>query len=415
MNQPTRQKSPLGVIFLTVFLDMLGIGIIIPVIPALFFETSNDFFAATVGYDTRSILYGLLIACYPIMQFFGAPVLGSLSDRHGRKPVLSVALVGTMIGYLLFGVAILYQNIWLLFFSRMLPGFTGGNISIAMSSISDVSTPETRTQNFGLVGAAFGIGFIIGPALGGVLADSSIISWFDSSTPFWFTALLTLINLILVRVNFDETNHNLTDSKISPWTGIQNIIFSFQTPQLRAIFTVVLLLSLGFTFFTQFFSVRLIDHFKFTEKDIGLLFGWIGIWIALTQGGLVRVLSNRVSPFVILSIAPLALGLLIGADLIAEELWLLYTINPLIGVAQGVITPNLTTVVSEQADARQQGRILGINQSMQALGQVIPPLVGGYLNTLNRSFPLLAGSLLIVFAWVIFMLIFRGKAKPEVN
>ena len=195
-------QKTIVIIFLTVFLDMLGITIIIPVIPALFFDADSLFFGPSYSMDDRSILYGILIAAYPFMQFFGAPLLGTLSDKYGRKPLLRWTILGSLIGYLLFGYAILTHNLILLFISRMIPGFMGGNISIIMSSIADVSSEENKAKNFGMVGAAFGIGFILGPSLGGVLADSELVSWFNHATPFWFTSLLTVINLLFVSFAF---------------------------------------------------------------------------------------------------------------------------------------------------------------------------------------------------------------------
>jgi len=263
---------------------MLGVSIVIPVIPGLFFSETSDFFDPTVSENFRSILYGWLAAAYPLMQFFGAPYLGALSDRYGRKPILAISLVGTMIGYVLFAIAIIRQDIFLLFFSRMLPGFTGGNISIALSAIADISTPEDKTKNFGLVGAAFGLGFILGPAIGGFLADSTVVSWF---------AGLTLINLLLVQFRFPETLKEKQMTPLSMFTGFRNIATSFRTPHLRTIFIVVLLIGLGFSFFTQFFSVFLFQKFSYTEKSIGLLYGWVGIWLVITQGLIVRRMSGK--------------------------------------------------------------------------------------------------------------------------
>jgi DHA1 family tetracycline resistance protein-like MFS transporter len=411
--QKRTPKAPLLTIFLTVFIDMLGISIIIPVIPALFFDPGAGFFSASVSEDTRSVLYGLLIACYPVMQFFGAPLLGALSDRYGRRPILSLSLLGALIGYLLFAIAIVQQHIWLLFFSRLLPGFAGGNISIVLSAIADVSDEAGKTKNFGLVGAAFGIGFILGPTIGGVLADNTVLPWFNHAVPFFFTAMLTLLNILLVWLRFPETLQEPSETPFSLFAGFRNVVRSLSNPRLRVIFTVVLFLSLGFTFFTQFFSVLLIQKFEFSEKNIGWLYGWIGIWLALTQGLIVRRMSGRIAPVRVLSISILCLAISVGVLLIPDQSFWFYILNPLIALSQGITSPNLTTVVSGQAGAKQQGEILGINQSMQSIGAALPPLIAGYLNALNGNLPILTGSILIFAGWAVFVFIFNQKKRPE--
>lgn len=403
------QKSSIGPIFLTAFLDLLGIGIIIPIIPALFFDPGSEFFPESFNMDHRSLLYGLLVATYPIMQFIGAPILGALSDRHGRKPMLTITLFGTLAGYLLFALAIYIGNLPLLFFSRMLPGFMGGNMSIIFSSIADVSDPASKTKNFGLIGMAFGIGFVLGPTIGGILGDHTVVSWFSYSTPFLFTALLTATNIILLRYWFRETLQEKRESKIKPWSGFQNVAKSFTMPNLGPIFVVVLFLALGFSFFTQFFSVRLIEKFEFTTKSIGMLYGWIGLWLIFTQGFTVRILSKKFPSSQILTVTPLLLSIAIGALLLPEKGIIFYFINPFVATFQGITAPNMTTLISEQAGPKQQGEVLGINQSMQSLGQAVPPLIAGYLNTLNGSYPLMAASAFVFLGWVVYM--WRGRGK----
>ncbi len=412
MRPNTRAKDRrLLTIFVTVFIDMLGVGIIIPVIPALFFEESSTFFPQQTSEAYRSIAYGFLIAAFPIMQFFGAPALGSLSDRYGRKPLLILSLIGTAIGYALFANAILSRMLWLLFLSRMLPGFMGGNIAIIFSSISDVSDPQSRARNFGLVGMAFGLGFILGPTIGGLLADNTVISWFTPATPFWFTTGLTVLNILLVAFRFQETLKNPQERRVSFLDGFRNVAGSFKAPNLRRIFLVVLLLSLGFTFFTQFFSVLLFDRFQYTEKNIGLLYGWIGIWLAITQGVTVRQLSRYFSSGYIIQFSILGLAIALSLVLLPQEGFWFYLISPLIATAQGVTAPNLTAVVSEQTTADQQGEILGINQSMQSLGQAVPPIVAGYLNTLNGNLPLLSAALLTFIAWLFYIYFFGRRSE----
>ena len=401
------ENKTILIIFITVFLDMLGVTIVIPVIPALFFEPDTLFFASSVSIDERSIIYGFLVAAFPFMQFFGAPILGTLSDRYGRKPILTISLVGTFVGYMLFAYSILTHNLWLLFVSRMIPGFMGGNISIIMSSIADISNEKNKARNFGMVGAAFGLGFILGPSIGGILADDTIVSWFNHATPFWFTSILTVINFMFVRFIFIETINERRQTTITILKGLKNVTTSFKIPRLRNIFIVVLLLSLGFSFFTQFFSVLLIEKFTYSEKDIGFLYGWIGLWLVFTQAVIVRRLSGKVSSEKILQFTPLLLAMAVGALLIPGESQWFYLINPVIAIAQGMTSPNLMSVVSQQAGASHQGEILGINQSMNSIGQCIPPLIAGYLNTINGSLPLTAAAIFIFAAWLVYIFLFK--------
>ena len=416
--QTAPHRSPLLPIFLTVFIDLLGIGIIIPVLPALFFGPDATVLGPDVSYQQRSIIFGFLIASYPIMQFFGAPVLGALSDRYGRKPMLMLSLAGTFIGYVLFAIAVERNLLFLLFFSRMLPGFTGGNISIIFSSIADVSDPNdpgSRARNFGLVGMAFGLGFIMGPTLGGLLADKSVVSWFTAATPFYFTAIITFINIVLVQFRFGETLRERRETAVSFFTGFRNIGKSFSDPRLRGIFGVVLLLSLGFTFFAQFFAVLLIGKFDYTERNIGLLFGWIGVWLTLTQGVTVRLLSRRFASESILRYSIVLLSAALAALLLPGQGWVFFVLNPFVAIFQGITSPNLTSVVSNQAGKERQGEILGINQSMQSLGQAIPPIIAGYINAIDQSLPIITAAVLTFAGWALYMWVFKSGQRKNVE
>lgn len=413
MTQAFKQKSPLLTIFFTVFIDMLGVGIVIPVIAPILLYTSHNMLPLEMSIHARTIVLGFLIASYPIAQFFGAPMLGALSDRFGRRKLLTISLIGTLVGYLLFAIAILEQNIYLLFASRLLDGFSGGNISIALSSISDFSDEKSRAKNFGMIGAAFGLGFILGPYIGGKLSDPAIMAWFNAATPFWFAAILTLLNLGFVYAAFPETLRQKRNTPISLFTGMQNIGKAFQLRHLRIIFLVVFLFTLGFNFFTQFFQVFLISKFDYKIAEIADIFAFIGIWIVVAQGGLQRPLSKKYSPLNIIKISSVLLALALPMLLLPTESKYIFFVLPFIAIFQGLTQPNITSVVSSQAGKDEQGQILGINQSIQSLGMAIPPIIASYINLVDINYPIATASVCIISGWGVLIIFFRNKKNKE--
>ncbi|HLG25158.1 MAG TPA: MFS transporter [Candidatus Nanoarchaeia archaeon] len=407
-KQPLKQS--LMPLLFVVFLDLVGIGIIIPIIGPLFLSTDSVLPHAT-SFATRTILMGFLIASYPIAQFFGAPILGALSDRHGRKKLLLTSLAGTFVGYLLFALALVTHNLPLLFISRIIDGFTGGNISIAMSSIADLSDEKSKAKNFGLIGMAFGLGFIFGPFIGGKLSDPAIVSWFSLATPIWFAAILTALNILLLIFNFSETSTTRIHSEVSILTGFKNIKKVFSFPNLRVIFIVVFLLTFGFNFFTQFFQVFLIEKFNYTQSDIGEIFAYAGLWIAFSQGFVTRIVAKKFGPRKVLSVSSLLLGLSLPLLVIPDKSAYLYFVMPLIALFQGLTMPNYTAIISGLSAKDSQGEILGISQSIQSLGMAIPPIIAGFIISFNLNLPLIAAGALTLLAWLVFILFFRKKEK----
>jgi len=396
-------------IFLTVFLDMLGVGIVIPIIPSLFLDFNNGFLPTDLGISSRNILLGFLLASYSFAQFFGSPVLGALSDNRGRKPILTISLIGTLAGYLLFAFGLQQQSIVILFLSRLLDGFTGGNISIAFSVISDISDEKSKAKNFGMVGAAFGLGFILGPYIGGKLADPTLVSWFNVKTPFYFAAFLAFLNILSVRFYLPETLSVKNNRAISFGTGIKNVAEAFTLPHLRKIFLMVFFITLGFTFFTTFFQVFCFNKYHWKIPEIADFFAYIGLWIVIAQGGLIRPLSKKYSPIPILKITLLTLSIALFFVIVPDKGMYAFIIGPFIALSQGISSPNVTTIVSEAALPQEQGKIMGINQSVASLAMTIPPIIAGFVTNISASLPNILASVFTLLAWFVLLTIKSEK------
>lgn len=407
------KKSFLVSIFSVVFIDLLGVGIVIPVLAPMLLNQDSPFMPLDATFADRTVMLGLLTAVFAIAIFFGAPIIGALADRFGRKKMLIFSLIGTLVGYVLFSIGIITGQLWLLFLGRGLDGFTGGNISVVQAMIADSTTPEERSSAFGIIGMAFGFGFIIGPALGGVLSNPNIVSWFNYSTPFIFAALISLFNLIIVSRYIKETLVEKVNKKISLLTGVKNLAKAFSMKEIRLLFIVAFLVGFGFTFYTQFFQVLLIERYQFSASQIAVYFSFIGLCVAIVQGGVTRPLSKKFTPIQIIkwSLIILAVALLFQA--FPNPVVFVYLIVPFVAIGNGLSQPNLVSLVSQSAGPESQGEILGINQSIQAVGFAIPPLLAGYTAGLNPALPVFIGSFSIFVAWLIFLK-WRQPKKEEV-
>ena len=396
-------RKPLGLIFLTTLLDLLGLTLIIPILAPLLVE-SDVVLAAGVDKETRNLLFGLMVATFPAFQFIGAPLLGAFSDRVGRKRVLYLTISGSLLSYLITAFGITQGDIVLIFLGRAVQGFSAGNLSVIYSAIADISSPNEKARNFGLVGAAFGIGFVIGPLVGGILSDPSYVSWFGFATPFWVSAGLVGINLLLVWAIFPETLREPNyDTRITPWRGFENLAKAATNPHLRSIFGVVFLFTFGFTFFTQMIQLFLIERFSFNQSDIGELFGYVGVLLALTQGLIVRYLSKKISPAPVLRITILTLSASFLLLLIPDQTLGIYLMMPFIVVSNGIANPNLASTVSNLAPPHLQGETLGMQQSVQSLAQVVPPIAGGVIVSYSITSPMWLASLAVFLAWALFV------------
>ncbi len=357
-------RSPLLVIFVTVFIDLVGFGIVIPVLP---------YYLESPRFQATPVALGFLLTSYSVMQLIFSPILGRLSDRHGRRPVLFLSVIGTGIGFLIMGAA---TTLWMLFAGRILDGITGGNISTAQAYIADVTTPENRAKGMGMFGAAFGLGFIFGPAIGGVLS-----SW-DISAPFYFAAALAFANAVLLYFTLPETvtpDHPARNIR----RGWDYFFRQIRQPALALVLLIYFFFVVSFSIMTTTFAYFTMHRFGYDATRTGLLLAYVGLLAVLVQGGLIGRLVKRFGE-VRLVIA--------GAVLLTTNLLILPFVGPVWGglaalmlvmagfsVGNSLATPSLTSLASKSADASEQGGVMGVTQSAASLARVVGPLLGSFL------------------------------------
>jgi len=413
------KNSALPIVLFTIFLDSVGVGILFPILPQL---VSKVFMPAGFSLTGALIMLGWLAGIYPLMQFLATPILGQLSDRFGRKPILASSLAGTAIGYLLFGVGILTKNIPLLFSARVLAGVAGGNLSATRAIVADTSSAEERTKKFGLLGAAFGMGFVMGPWLGARLsvANASFFglhapSWFSMATPFWFAATLGAINMLLTLLILPETNKYINRTAKIVWTkSLSNISRAMASPQLSVIFSAEFLFWGGFAFFTTFLPLQLIEKHHFTPGNVGDFFAYIGICIAVVQGALIPVLAKRFKNYQIVRVALFGMGGALLLQVFTQNTFEVMIVGAIIATFFSIFMTNSSALVSSSSSADIQGEVLGIEASMQALGESIPAIIAGYVATMGIYAPNITGAI-VVFAGALLFVGFYRKSKGVVR
>ncbi|MGB9578351.1 MAG: MFS transporter, partial [Halothiobacillaceae bacterium] len=234
------------------------------------------------------------------------------------------------------------------------------------------------------------------------------------ATPFWFATGLTAVATLLVQLLIPETLCFRSTARVNLFAGVANVRKAFTYANLRAFFSVVFLMTLGWNFFTQFFQVFLIAKFNFGAAQIGMFLGYLGIWIVIAQGGLLRPVSRRWHPSLVLRVALLLSGLTLPALLIPSQYGWLYAIVPFVAIFQGLSQPNATAIASGLATREEQGEILGINQSITSLGQAIPPIIAGIITSININLPIAVGAATTLLAWAMFMVLcVRNKTCAE--
>lgn len=362
------KKSPaLGFIFVTLLIDVIGFGIIIPVMPDLIIEMAGMTPDTPHAISYASKIGGWMIAAYAIMQFLCAPIVGGLSDRYGRRPVLLGSLFGFAIDYLFLALA---PSLWLLFVGRIIAGVMGASFTTAGAYIADISTPEKRSQNFGMIGAAFGLGFIIGPLLGGFLAE------YGSRTPFFVCAGLTALNwlfgfFILPESLKEENKRKFEWSRANPVGTLKKLV---RYPVIKGLFIALAFIYISAHAVQTNWSYYVIEKFDWSPSDIGWSLAMVGVAFAVIQGGLIRFIIPKLGQerSVYWGLALYAIGLLLYG--VATAGWMMYPII-IIYCLGSIAGPALQGIMSTAIPPNEQGELQGGFTSLMSLAAIAGPIL----------------------------------------
>ena len=378
------------VLFLVVVIDLIGFGIIIPLLP---------FFAE--HYQASPFQVGLLMAVYSLTQFVAAPFWGRLSDKIGRRPVLLFSLAGAILAYLWLGVA---EELWALFAARAVGGFMAGNISAAFAYVADITTRETRAKGMGMIGAAFALGFTIGPAIGGILAGSDPHNA-DFQSPAFAAAGLSAFALILGIFTLKESLSDEIKKRIAEKPKeIQSKQFqiALKKPNIRLLLLLSFLAVFAFAGIEATFALWSRRQYGWGPEQNGYLFALIGFSGALLQGGLIGRMSKRFGEANLIVQGSIALTLGIGLIPFATELWMLIIVMLIAVYGFSVISPSLNSLISLETNEEDQGGMMGVARSATTLARVGGPAWAGTLfSVLGMNWPYFGGACIMAVVIVI--------------
>ncbi len=386
------RKRSLLTVFLIVFIDLMGFGIVIPLLPLY-----GD------KYQPSPAVFGLLMAAYSLMQFIFAPILGRFSDAVGRRPILILSLAGTVMGYFLFAMQ---DSLWLLFVARAVNGIAGANVATAQAVIADVTKPEERAKGMGLIGAAFGLGFILGPAIGGAANE-----YFGARAPGFFAAALSAGALLMTIFALPETWPAERRAQTAPnrvrrgWFSVTRLMEALRHPQIGLVLVIFFLTTFAFANFESTFALFLNETMHLDTAHVMYFFVFVGVLAAFIQGGLIGRLVKRFGErkLILTGSVLLVPGYLL--ILAATSIGHLMAFLVLLALGAGFTSPTLSSLVSRLSTAEEQGGILGIFQSMASLARITGPFWGVFaFKEFGVSVPYItAGSVaavVVVLAWI---------------
>ena len=366
------RKPTVLIIFLTVFIDLIGFGIVIPILP-LYGEE----------YGASGMMIGLIMASFSVMQFFFSPIWGRLSDRIGRRPVLLISLAGGAVAYGIFTLASTVAGkpgLWLLLASRAFAGVCGGNISVAQAYIADITPPENRSARMGLIGMAFGLGFILGPPIGALSAQ------FGPAVPGWVATSLCTANFLLACFNLPES-WKPTSEHVAPRPRLKQWLHTLGQPKIGLLIGLFFLATFCFACYETTLALLAKKTFAYDKKHVGYLFAYGGIISAIVQGGLIKPLVARLGEPRLITASFILTGISLVILPFVTSLHGLLLALALLAIGTSLNRPPTFGMISMLTPAVEQGSTMGVAQSAGSLSRIFGPIFAGFLFDFHPSLP----------------------------
>jgi len=373
----------------------IGFSLPLPILPGMFLDPVRTILPGA-SMQTKMILLGLVMASFPLGQFFGSPLLGRLSDVYGRKKIVLMSLAGTMVGFLVTSLAVHLNSVWGMFAGLCLCGFCEGNVTIAQSVIADLLGKEEqhaeKAVHFGWINIFISLGFIIGPLIGGQFADPKVVSWFTFSTPFWIAACMTLVGMSVIYLYSKETLQVQKEEKWQLFLANKSVWSGLKCPKLKRFYIANFFLALGYFAFFRFYPVFLQKQFNFSASLLSYVMVYDSLAIAAGVIWLIPFLSKRLQPVQSLRLFSFLLSVAFIVCLIPENPYaLLITLIPL-GLCLAVVITYGSLLISNAASQQFQGQAMGTLTSVQVLAEIFTGLAGGPLAAYAMTLPLYIGA-----------------------
>lgn len=408
MSNQTKFLTNAGPLLLVLLIDGMGLGLVFPILNGLIFESQ---FMGAMTPVMQNVIYGVIVSIFMFCWFFGAAVLGDLSDKIGRKKSLQICLFGAFLSYVLSALAVCFHSLTLLILGRIVAGFTSGSQPIAQAAIIDLSTPENKTRNIGLILLSLSLGFIIGPLLGGILSDSSLVAWFNFSIPFVFAAAVSLLNMILLHLLFKETFvSKCTTFRINPYEAVNIFISAFKHEAIRGLSLLFFIFIFGWSSFYSFISMYLLKIYSFTPTQVSLYMALMGVGFGIGNGYLSNYFA-RLFPLITNFVwSTFATAVLVLVLVSCHSLWLAWLLIAPIAITVSIGYTSILSLFSDQVDADSQGWVMGVTGSIMAFVFGLSGAVVGVGAAFNDSLPIVIAGLCLAITGICSLPFLKNRA-----